>query len=86
MTQTRNSESSAELTQRVAALIAEQLNIPLDRVIASSTLESLGADSLDRVELVMKFEEEFSLEINDDDAEKLVTIADLVAYIESRQS
>lgn len=70
------------LEGRVIALIAEQLHIKPEEVTIASTLETLGADSLDRVELVMKFEEAFGVEIQDEEAEKLKTVSDLIAYIQ----
>lgn len=68
---------------KIVNLIAEQLHIQPSEVTLQSTLQSLGADSLDRVEMVMKLEEEFGVEVRDEDAEKLVTVADLVNYIEN---
>jgi len=73
---------SNTVESKVVALVAEQLHMNAQEITPASTLTSLGADSLDRVELVMKFEEEFHIEIRDEDAEKLVTIADLVSYIQ----
>ncbi len=70
---------------KVAQLVAEKLNISVDDVTASSTLQDLGADSLDLVELVMKFEEAFGLEINDDDAEKFENVGEVVAYVHERR-
>ncbi len=70
---------------KVAQLVAEKLNIPVDDVKESSTLQDLGADSLDLVELVMKFEDAFGLEINDDDAEKFENIGEVVAYVHERR-
>jgi len=72
---------SENLAQKIIALIADQLHVDAHDVSPESTLEGLGADSLDRVELVIKFEDEFGIEIRDEDAEKLVTVADLIAYV-----
>lgn len=66
---------------KVVALIAEQLQIPAGTMNDSATLDSLGADSLDRVELVMKLEELFNIEIDDAAADKFKTVEDVVVYI-----
>lgn len=76
MTQNQNLEA------KVIGLIADQLHMNPQEITRASTLESIGADSLDRVELIMKFEEEFNIEISDVDAEKLVTVEDLIEYIQ----
>ncbi len=68
---------------KVKSIIAEQLGVePSEVTPAASFTDDLGADSLDIVELVMAFEEEFSLEIPDDDAEKIVKVEDAVSYID----
>lgn len=70
---------------RVKDIIVEQLGVNADQVTAEAKfIEDLGADSLDTVELVMAFEEEFGAEIPDEDAEKLQTVGDVVKYIEER--
>ncbi len=70
------------VADRVRAIIAEQLGVKLEEVTdAASFIEDLGADSLDTVELVMALEEEFGIEIPDEEAEKLVTVGDAVKYI-----
>lgn len=79
------SSQTSSYETKICALIAEQLHVDTSAVTPASTLESLGADSLDRVELVMKLEEEFGIEIRDEDADKLVTVADLLTYIQSKQ-
>jgi acyl carrier protein len=69
--------------ERVKKIIVEQLGVNADEVAPESVfVDDLGADSLDTVELVMAFEEEFDLEIPDDDAEKITTVGDAVKYIE----
>ena len=69
--------------ERVKKIIVEQLGVNADEVNAESAfVEDLGADSLDTVELVMAFEEEFDLEIPDEDAEKIANVGDAVKYIE----
>ena len=68
--------------KRVREIVAEQLEKDINDVKGeSSFIEDLGADSLDIVELVMKMEEEFSIEIPDEEAEKIKTVNDVVQYI-----
>ncbi len=72
---------------KVKSIIVEQLGVEADEVtIEASFVEDLGADSLDTVELVMAFEEEFDLEIPDEDAEKIATVKNAVEYINAHQS
>ncbi len=69
--------------KRVKEIIVEQLGVTPDEVTnEASFIEDLGADSLDTVELVMAFEEEFGIEISDEDAEKIKTVRDAVSYID----
>jgi len=76
---------ASDLEQRVTELIVEQLGVSKDEVVMNASfIDDLGADSLDIVELVMSMEEEFDLEIPDDDAEKIQTIGDAIAYLEER--
>ncbi|MBI1992524.1 MAG: acyl carrier protein [Candidatus Omnitrophica bacterium] len=73
------------VTDRVRAIIAEQLGVKLEEVTDSASfIEDLGADSLDTVELVMALEEEFGIEIPDEDAEKMASVGDAIKYIESK--
>ena len=73
------------VNDRVRAIIAEQLGVKLEEVTDSASfIEDLGADSLDTVELVMALEEEFGIEIPDEDAEKMVTVGDAIKYIEQK--
>ncbi len=75
------------VSDRVRAIIAEQLGVKLEEVTdAASFIEDLGADSLDTVELVMALEEEFGIEIPDEDAEKMVTVGDAIKYIEQKSA
>ena len=68
---------------RVKSIIVEQLGVDADEVQPdASFVEDLGADSLDTVELIMAFEEEFGVEISDDEAEKIRKVKDAVEYIE----
>jgi acyl carrier protein len=73
------------IQERVKEIIVEQLGVNPDQVTPEAKfIEDLGADSLDTVELVMAFEEEFGAEIPDEDAEKLQTVGDVNKYIEER--
>lgn len=75
----------SEIEARVKKIVTEQLGVKEEEITPeSSFVDDLGADSLDTVELVMAFEEEFETEIPDDDAEKMVTVKDAVAYIVDR--
>ena len=70
------------VAEKVKSIIVEQLGVDADEVTpAASFTDDLGADSLDIVELVMAFEEEFDLEIPDEDAEKIATVGDAISYI-----
>jgi acyl carrier protein len=70
---------------RVREIIVENLGVDTEKVTRdASFVEDLGADSLDTVELVMAFEEEFDIEIPDEDAEKLTTVGDAVTYLENK--
>jgi acyl carrier protein len=76
---------SMSVEERVKSIIVEQLGVDADEVSAeASFVEDLGADSLDQVELIMAFEEEFGVEISDDEAEKIRKVRDAVDYIEKR--
>ena len=71
-----------EIFDRVSSIIVEQLGVSEDSVTNdASFIDDLGADSLDIVELIMALEEEFDIEIADTDAEKIVTVGDVVEYI-----
>lgn len=73
---------SESIEQKVKEIIVEQLNVTPDQVKNEAKfIDDLGADSLDTVELVMAFEEEFGIEVPDDEAEKLLCVNDIVAYI-----
>lgn len=72
--------------ERVKALTVKLLGVPAEKVTMESKFrEDLEADSLDLVELIMAFEEEFGGEISDEDAQKITTIGEAVTYLESRQ-
>ena len=73
------------LQDKVRSIIAEQLGVKPEEVTPqASFIDDLGADSLDTVELVMALEEEFGIEIPDEEAEKLVTVGDAIKYIEEK--
>jgi len=74
----------AELEDKVKQIIIDQLGVDGDEVTPQAKfVEDLGADSLDTVELVMALEEEFGIEIPDEDAEKIVTVKDAIDYIKN---
>lgn len=77
--------ADTQIEAKVRSIVAEQLGVGEDEIkLESSFVEDLGADSLDIVELVMAMEEEFDIEIPDDDAEKIQTIGDAIAYVRER--
>jgi len=74
----------ADIDQKVKDIIINELGVDAEKVTPeASFVEDLGADSLDTVELVMAFEEEFGMEIPDEEAEKLQTVGDAINYIQS---
>ena len=78
--------SDNSIEEKVRSIIVDQLGVESDKVTADAkSIEDLGADSLDTVELVMAFEENFDIEVPDEEAEKLQSVADVVAYIEKVQ-
>ena len=78
--------SAEEVYQRVRKIVSEQLGVENDKVTLEANFQNdLGADSLDTVELVMAFEEEFDLEIPDEDAQGIATVQDAVNYILSKK-
>lgn len=73
--------------ERVKKIIAEQLSVDIDKILPDAKfVDDLGADSLDTVELVMALEEEFEIDIPDEEAEKIVTFNDVLAYIQANAS
>jgi acyl carrier protein len=73
------------LEERVKNLVVTQLGVDAGKVTTdASFIDDLGADSLDTVELVMAFEEEFELEIPDEDAQKMKTVADVLSYMKGK--
>lgn len=74
------------IQEKVTEIIVEQLGVSADQVKPESKMiEDLGADSLDAVELVMAVEEEFGIEVPDDEAEKLISVGDIIAHVEKAQ-
>jgi len=70
----------------VIQIVSEKLKTDKDSIIKAHTFQELGADSLDMVEIIMKLEEQFDIEINDEDAEKLTSIQEVVDYINALRS
>lgn len=80
-------ENMTTLEQEVIDIVVEQLGVDKDEVTSEkSFVEDLNADSLDLTELIMTFEERFSCEISEQDAEKLKTVADVIQYIQEKQA
>ena len=74
------------VAEKVKSIIVEQLGVDEEEVTSdASFVDDLGADSLDTVELVMAFEEEFTIDIPDEDAEQMRTVGEAIAYIEKRE-
>jgi acyl carrier protein len=75
--------SEKTVEEKVRDIIVDQLGVNAEQVVLGARfIEDLGADSLDTVELVMAFEEEFSIEVPDEEAEKLQSVGDVVKYVE----
>ena len=73
----------SDVAERVIKIVSEQMNVAKEQVTAeTSFINDLGADSLDTVELVMQFEDEFNLSIPDEEAEKIQAVGDAIKYIE----
>lgn len=78
---------SENVAEKVIDIIIEQLGVKKEEVkVESHFVDDLGADSLDTVELVMAFEEEFGSEISDSEAEKILTVGDAIKFIESKSA
>ncbi len=74
------------MLEKIKSIVVDQLGVDEDQVTEdASFIDDLGADSLDTVELIMAFEEEFDVEIPDEDAQKIKTVKDVIEYIESKQ-
>ena len=73
------------MEEKVKEIVAEKLGVNIDQIKNESNfIDDLGADSLDTVELVMAFEEKFSIEIPDEDGEKMKTVGDAIAYLKTK--
>jgi acyl carrier protein len=78
--------SREEIKSKLLQIISQQLKIDKNSINPQATLESLGADSLDRVEIIMKIEEEFALEISDEDSSKLSSLDAAIDYIYNQKT
>lgn len=79
-------KAMTEIIEKVQAIIAEKLSVDAAEVTPEKSFTNdLGADSLDTVELIMEFEKEFGISIPDEEAEKIVTVGDVIKYIETAQ-
>lgn len=79
--------SDKSIEEKIKDIIVEQLSVNAEQVTPDAKfIEDLSADSLDVVELIMAFEEEFDVEVPDEEAEKLLTVGDVIRYIEDKQS
>ncbi len=73
-----------EILEKIREIVSEQLDVEKERVVPeASFVDDLGADSLDQVELIMAFEEEFNIAVSDEEAEKIVSVKDVIDYIKS---
>ncbi|MFK4785828.1 acyl carrier protein [Fusobacterium sp. MFO224] len=74
------------MLEKIREIVVEQLGVDADQItVDANFIDDLGADSLDTVELIMAFEEEFDIEIPDTDAEKIKTVKDVIDYIEANK-
>jgi acyl carrier protein len=79
--------SESEISERIKKVIVEQLAVNEEQVVpAASFIDDLGADSLDIVELIMALEEEYEIEIPDEDAEKILTVKDVTDYVAAKKA
>ncbi len=77
----------SDIAERIKKIVVEHLDVEADKVVESASfIDDLGADSLDNVELVMAFEEEFDVEIPDDAAETIQTVGDAVKFVEGAKA
>jgi acyl carrier protein len=83
----KGKKMAGDVEAKVREIISEQLGVSADEVTPeASFVEDLGADSLDIVEMVMALEEEYGIDISDEDAEKIRTVKDVLSYIEAHRS
>ncbi|MDE6655067.1 MAG: acyl carrier protein [Muribaculaceae bacterium] len=75
----------SEIADRVKAIIVETLSVDEGSVKDNVTFSELGADSLDTVDIIMNFEKEFDVKISDDDAQKIATVGDAIAFVENAE-
>ena len=74
------------ILDKIKEIVAEQLDVEQEKVVPeASFVDDLGADSLDLTELIMAMEDQFEMEIDDDEAQKLRTVQDVISYVESKQ-
>jgi acyl carrier protein len=79
--------ADADIQEKVKGIIVDQLGVTEDQVTPEAKfIEDLGADSLDTVELVMAFEDEFGISVPDDEAEKLTSVGEVLSYIETKKN
>ncbi len=71
-------------SEQVKTTLAEQLGVKIENITDTTTFEDLGADSLDKIEITLQLEDNFKIEIPDDEAEKLLTVGNVVKYIEEK--
>ncbi len=75
------------ILEKIKEIVADQLDVEAEKVVPeASFVDDLGADSLDLTELIMAMEDEFGMEIDDDEAQKLRTVQDVITYVESSQA
>lgn len=71
--------------KKVKAIIADKLKLPVDQIVLEASFKELGADSLDSVDMIMSFEEDFGMEIKDEEAEQIMTVAQAVDFIQANR-
>lgn len=76
----------SEIADRVKAIIVDTLSVDEGSVTETATFADLGADSLDTVDIIMKFEKEFDVKISDDEAQKISTVGDAIAFVEKAKA
>jgi acyl carrier protein len=79
--------ASPEMEEKLKQIVVDQLGVEAEKVLSTAKfVDDLGADSLDLVEMIMALEEEFGVEIPDEDAEKIITVQDAIAYIDAKKA